>query len=274
LIVSKELSVFLTASQFSITSLTDIWDCVEGVYQYGTRGKGEKNINEPCVSLIGASAQDYLVSSIPADAVGGGFTRRVNFVFATKKEKKVAWPQRNGCNIFHNQLVEDLKHIALIRGEFKIGQKTKDVFETYHNSCEANEFDDSATASYKSSKSTNVQKLMMCFSASRSDSLEINENDFNLAVQLTEEVSENLKIVFRAVGESPLVVAQDKVLRFIETRGYATRQEMLSVSWHDITSDDLDRVIATLREAGVISEKQVGKKTLYYITKGTVSINP
>src|SRR5271167_4163532 len=146
------------------------------------------------------------------------------------------------------------------------------VFESYYLSCEANDFDDEATVVYKTSKWANAAKLAMCISASRGDSLEISKDDFELAITKTEEVVEDLKIVFRSVGESPLVSATARVLNFIEHQGYASRAEILSINWKHISDLDLDRIIATLREAEVIAEKYVGKRTMYYVTGNTVPV--
>jgi hypothetical protein len=265
LLVSTELSVFITASQFTITALSDLWDSKEGIYGYGTRSKGEYNINSPSLSLLGGSAQEWLVRSIPADAVGGGFTRRVNFVFAAKKERKIPWPVSNRF-LDHSELVEDLREIAQLRGEFVFDNNARQLFERYYNSCEPNEFDDEATAVYKMSKWANATKLAMCLSASRGEDLVINEADFQTSLEKVEEVSMNLGIVFRAVGESPLVEASNKVLEFIENHaGYASRQDILSRNWKHVTSEDLDRIIATLREGNVIGERYVGKKTMYFV---------
>lgn len=264
LLVSTELSVFITASQFSITALSDLWDSKEGVYQYGTRGKGEWNINSPCISLFGGSAQEWLVKSIPADAVGGGFTRRVNFVLATKKDKKVPWPTAYIAGT--DDLIEDLRSISCLRGEFTFTPGARKLFERYYNSCEPNEFDDEATCVYKTSKWANASKLAQVISAARSDKLEINELDFMMATHKIEDVVADLKIVFRAVGESSLASASDKVLKFIETKGYASRKDILARNWKHMTSGELDIIIATFREAGTLGERQViGGQTLYFV---------
>jgi hypothetical protein len=263
LLVSPELSVFITASQFSITALTDLWDCKEGVYQYGTRGKGEWNINQPCISLLGGSAQDWLIKSIPAEAVGGGFTRRVNFIFANKKDKKMAWPENGTYSTL--DLVEDLREISLLRGEFTVSPGARKLFERYHNSCEPNEFDDEATANFKASKDTNAIKLAQVISAARGDSLCITELDLQMAIEKIDVVTEDLRMVFRAVGESSLASASDKVLRFIETKGFASRGDILYANWRHLTTNDLDVIIATFREAGTLGEKNVNSKTLYYV---------
>lgn len=264
LLVSTELSVFITASQFSITALSDLWDSKEGVYQYGTRGKGEYSINSPCVSLFGGSAQEWLVKSIPADAVGGGFTRRVNFVLATKKDKKVPWPQAYIPGT--DDLIEDLRNISCLRGEFTFTPGARKLFERYYNSCEPGDYDDEATGVYKTSKWANASKLAQVISIARGDSLEINELDFMMAMNKTDEVVQDLKLVFRAVGESSLAAASDKVLKFIEVRGYASRKDILAANWKHMTSGELDIILATFREAGTLGERQVvGGQTLYFI---------
>jgi hypothetical protein len=272
LLVSTELSVFITASQFSITCLSDLWDTKEGVFQYGTRGRGEWNINSPCISLLGGSAQEWLTKSIPGDAVGGGFTRRVNFVLATKKDKKVPWPS-NGQNAVP-LLADDLRQISLLRGEFSFSRAARRLFEDYYNGCEPDEFDDEATAVYKTSKWANATKLAQCLSASRGDSLEISEQDFLTAMEKVEEVTADLKIVFRATGESGLASQTDKVVRFMEKKGYVSRNEILQANWRHIVANELDVIIATLREANLLLERTVGNKTLYAWKDSTLQPNP
>ncbi len=268
LIISTELSVFITASQFSITALSDLWDSKEGIYGYGTRGKGEYNIDSPCICLLGASAQEWLVKSIPGDAVGGGFTRRVNFVFASKKDKKIPWPSRSGQKS-RDALVEDLRHMSQLHGEFVFAPDARVSFEDMYNASEPSDFDDEATAVYKTSKWANAAKIAMCLCAARGDTMQISKQDFQQAVEKVEEVGKDLKMVFRAVGESDLTVAADKVLKFIELKGYTSRAEILATNWRHVSSDDLDRILATFREAGILGERQVGNKTIYFAVKGT-----
>lgn len=266
LIVSSELSVFIGASQFTITALTDLWDSKEGTYGYGTRGKGEYNILNPCVGLLGGSAHQWLVKSIPSDAVGGGFTRRVNFVLGTVQSSRNPWPSMNHSAI-RDKLVEDLRDIGSLRGEMTCSKEARPVFEKLYSECEPNEFDDEATAGYKTSRWANVLKLAMVITAARAESLQISKEDLELAITYTEQVAADIPKVFRAVGESTLVSATDKVLRFVETKGYATRQEILHALWRHVSSEDLDRIIVTMREAGYLGERCIGSKTEYFDTR-------
>ena len=260
-ITAGELCVFLTASQFSIACLTDLWDCREGVFQYGTRGKGEWNVRDPIVNLLGASAPTYLVKSIPNDAIGGGFTRRVNFVLGTSVVKKplskYLWEAKKDI------LVEDLRFIHTINGEFSLTPQVKTLFEDYTDLCDPEEFDDEASSVYKASKWTNVGKLAQVLAISRGDDLLVTEPDIQVAIDRVEEIAENVKRVFRVVGESPMVVQTEKVVKFLEGKGFATRGEILQHNWRHMTSNELDVIIVTLREAGVLIERTIGSKTEY-----------
>jgi hypothetical protein len=266
MIYSTELSVFLSASNNTLPILCDIWDFDEGDFEYGTRHKGEFRIKNPCVSLLGGSTQEWLISSIPSSAVGGGFTRRVNFVVANDREKLLPWPVVQNHSAVRDNLIRDLRSIASLRGEFQFAQDVRPLFEScYSKDSSPTEYDDEATTSYKTSLWAQVTKLAMCMSASRSDDLIITKEDFRKAYDSVMIVAGNVTKVFRGVGESEMAVVTDKVLRFLETKGFASRQEMLKALWRDVTGEDLNKILATLLEGGVIYEYQQGRSTMYAI---------
>lgn len=57
--------------------------------------------------------------------------------------------------------------------------------------------------------------------------------------------------------------ASEHVIKFMETKGFVSRNEILRHNWRHFTSNELDVIIATFREAGLIYERQVGNHTLY-----------
>lgn len=264
MIFSPELSIFITSSQHTLQILTDLWDSREGDFLYGTRHKGDYRIKNPCVSLLAGSTQEWLVSSIPTSAVGGGFTRRVNFVFAKDRQKPIPWPVSNHSNI-RDSLTNDLRHIAQLRGEFKFDKHAHDLFEEYYNNPNIEEFDDEATAGYKATKWAHSAKLAMCLSVAECDDLVICERHLIDAIDRVEGVLASLSVVFRAVGESDLVEAADRVLRFIEVKGFSTRSEILRSNWRHISAVDLDTVLTTFVQGGLLLERVSGNKISYEI---------
>lgn len=266
MIFSTELSVFLGASPNTLPILCDLWDFDEGDFEYGTRHKGEFKIKNPCISLLGGSTQEWLISSIPSSAVGGGFTRRVNFVVANDREKLLPWPVVQNHSAVRDSLVQDLQSISRLKGEFQFAQDVRPLFEScYAVDSNPTEYDDEATTSYKTSLWAQVVKLAMCMSASRGDDLIITKADFQKAYNAIMTVAGNVPKVFRGVGESEFAVVTDKVLRFLEAKGYANRQEMIRALWRDATHEELDKIIATLEQGGIIYSYQQGRNTMYAV---------
>lgn len=263
---STELSVFLSASPNTLPILCDLWDFDEGDYEYGTRHKGEFRIKNPCISLLGGSTQEWLISSIPSSAVGGGFTRRVNFVVANDREKLLPWPVMQNHSAVRDNLIIDIQAISRLRGEIQFAPDVKPLFEAcYSIDSNPTEYDDEATTSYKTSLWAQVVKLAMCMSVSRSDDLIITKEDFRKAYDAIMTVAGNVTKVFRGVGESEMAVVTDKVLRFLEQKGFANRQEILRALWRDVTHEDLDKILATLREGGIIYDYQQGRNQMYAV---------
>ena len=266
MIYSTELSVFLSASVNTLPILCDIWDFDEGDFEYGTRHKGEYRIKNPCISLLGGSTQEWLISSIPSSAVGGGFTRRVNFVVANDREKLLPWPTIQNHSAIRDSLIQDLQSISRLKGEFQFAADVRSLFEScYSKDSNPTEYDDEATTSYKTSLWAQVVKLAMCMSASRGDDLIITKEDFRKSYDAIMIVAGNVPKVFRAVGESEFAVVTDKLLRFLEAKGYANKQEITKAMWRDATHEELDKILATLLQGGVIYEYQQGRNMMFAV---------
>jgi hypothetical protein len=263
MIFSPELSIFITASQITLPILTDLWDAREGDFDYGTRHKGSYKIHSPCISMLAGSTAEWLIGSIPASAVGGGFTRRVNFVYAKKKARSVPWPAINAAANWKQGLVNDLRHISALRGAIRLDTPARPLFERLYNDSDVDEFTDAATAGYVASRWAQTTKLAMVLSVAESDDLVVTKKHWEEAEARIEVVSKDIKMVFRGVGQSDLVQAADKVLRFLEMRAAANRSEIMQVMWQDCNSMELDVILATLEQGNLISVTYTGGRPVY-----------
>lgn len=273
LTVSPELSIFVTASQHTLPILADLWDAREGEFVYGTRHKGEYKIKDACMSILGGSAPEWLVSSIPRNAIGGGFTRRVNFVFAKDKASLVPWPTMNHTAM-RDSLVDDLRQISTLKGEVKFTPEAKFEFEKFYKDCDPEEFDDEATVNYKTSKWVQAAKLAIARSVAEADDLLITKSHVAYATSRIDEVCKDIAVVFRAVGESDFVSSADKVLRFIEVKGFASKGDILKANWKHFTSAELDVILITFVTAGVLIERQQGNKQIFEVVAKAVKSKP
>lgn len=274
IISSSELAVFLKASNEGMEILTDLWDSREGDWQYGTRHVGEFKIKDACVNLLAGTTAKWLIDSIPSAAIGGGFTRRVNFVYGKDRSCLLPFPVARSSSAMQKDLVEDLRHIAShVHGEFRLSKDAIDCLVKYYPTTEPEDFDDEATVSYKSSKLTHVLKVCMALRAAQDDSMVISLIDTKQAIALIDEVSSTISTIFRGVGDSNLAVATDKVLSFLEKSQAVTRQQLLASLWRHMSRDELNVVLATLVEGDVVLETHQGTLVIYmlnpaYSTKG------
>ncbi len=262
-IFAPELSIFVSSTH-TLQILSDLWDARDGKFHYGTRHKGEWHIQDPCLSMLAASAPDWLIKTIPTDAVGGGFTRRVNFVLASKPTPKInPWPVYNGAGQHRAMLIEDLRSIGNLRGEFKFDAGAKADFEKLFKET-LGEWEDEATASYITTKWAHSTKLAMVLSAARSDDLVITVGDFAAARDMVDKVTTDLKTVFRGAGTGDYVTACDKIIQYLEMKPGASRREIMGFAWKYVHSAELDVCLVTLEQGNVIESKQRGNNTVYF----------
>ena len=108
-------------------------------------------------------------------------------------------------------------------------------------------------------------KLAMVLSAAENDGMVITKEHITVAVAAVREIVKDIGMVFRAVGESSMVHAVDKVLQFIELKGYCTRADIQRALWRHVSSSDLDVILNTLCTGGLVDYKQQGNKVIYEV---------
>lgn len=268
-ISAPELQVFLSTSD-ALPSLAELWEGKDGPSDYGTRGKGLVKISKPCPSLLGGCTPRQIVKSIPNEAIMSGFTRRVNFVYGLEKSRSIPWPiQRVGNDTSRDALVDDLRAISQVSGEFTFDPVAKQFFEKFFKDSEQiDEFADEATATYGTSRWAHALKLAMALTLARGDDLVINFVDMSLAINAINKCYDDLQRVFRAVGDSNETVSMDKITRFLELKGFSTYEDIMSVMYRDVGStQNLDVMLSCLQSGRVIKAENHGGITVYRAIK-------
>jgi len=263
-----ELQVFLRASDDSLlSSMNDLWDCRDGPSDYGTRSKGCFKIEKPCPTLLGGITPGQLAECLPTKSIAGGFTRRVNFVYESDGSAKLPWPDKD--KKINQVFVDDLLDMSTLKGEFTFTVAAAKVFEDYYIKDLSSEFDDEAMLSYNTTRWVHATKVAICLSAAKGPTMAIDKSDMETAIQLIDTCADDLNRVFRSVGDSELATVLDKVLRFVETKGYATRQMILAALYRDIGSTAmLDVILATLESGGMLIGKQAPSgQTVFKVSK-------
>lgn len=255
-IISSEFSNFVMTSQEEMFDvLTDLYDSPKR-YEYGTRMHGYEVADEPCVNLLGATTPSWL-ATVPEYLTGGGFARRVIFVFEdTVRQRKlyydIDWPKFEGLK---SDLQHDLAHIASIKGDFKHDtKKTKDTMEMwYHENAESLERDERVEG-YFQTKHVHIHKIAMLLSLAEDDELVITMDHFEMALGVLEKTEEKMTRALASVGRNPYSSHLDQIQHFIESfhGKEVSRKQVLRRFYHDLKETEVDEQLATLVAMGKI----------------------
>ena len=269
--VALELPVFLSStSDRKFSTLCALWD--QSKFEYDTKNKGTSLVKDMSFGLVGGCTPNFIqhLSQNNVSAVTGGFSARTIFIYNSERETLMdnAFGAPTKTNItLYDALVNDLKHISQLKGEMRMDINAQKLWShTYriHNKPDGkDDLNSDASANFKSRISSHIIKAAISISISESDTLTISANHLERAIKLIERVRDRIDIVFRAVGESPLVVVQDKVFEFIKQQGVTSRSSILKRLYRHMTDEQLTQVIYVLRNSNLITEITEGASFKY-----------
>lgn len=262
-IFSQELVVFLGYDNKQLMyDLTDWYDCGDK-WTYETKGAGTDNIVNVWVNLIGAITPSLIQSSMPLQAIGGGLTSRMVFVYAEKRGKIISFPMPTPEEIkLRDVLSIDLESISMLRGEFVPDTGFLELYDPWYQSEDKDcSISDSRFDHYIDRRSTHLRKLTMVLNASRTDSMLLEAQDFKRALDMMRFVEKYMNKSFGGAGRADLSDLVYGVSTIVIERGEILRSELMRIFRYDADSGDMARVIETLVESSEISVSRVENST-------------
>lgn len=256
-IYSPELTVFLGYNNHQLMSdLTDWFDCGDR-WTYRTKNMGTDDISGVFVNLIGATTPDLIQSTLPLDAIGGGLTSRMIFVYADKKAKTVPVPFVSmETQALRSHLLHDLEQISMIQGPFRVTKQFTDEWTKWYTEADSKQlFNDGRLAAYEERRPTHILKLSMIMSVMRDKQMQqiITAEDLANAIHLLEETELSMRQTFGGVGKATNVGVMGKMLTLLGEHGMLTRSQLINAFCHDVTIQGLDEVLNTLEAMKSVS---------------------
>lgn len=256
---SPEMHVFLGKGNIDLLSaLTDWYDCAQR-WEYDTKHQGKDEIVGLCINMLAATAPDWLSSIFPQEAIGGGFTSRSIIVYEGRKGKIVAdpnSPEYAPNKALESKLKQDLEQIKLLTGEFVMSSDALEIYKQWYTNQEEKikrgsfPVMDPKFMGYCARRATHVKKLAMAISASRSDSLIVELQDFEKAVKLLRLAESKMRRAFGGVGRARFADVTEGVLDYIQNRRSVLRSELLRQFYRDVdayTMDQIERVLERMK---------------------------
>lgn len=276
-IFSQELTVFLGYNQQQLMmDLTDWFDCgrgPEGKWTYRTKHQGTDDITGIWINLIGATTPGLLRSTLSMDAIGGGLTSRIIFVYQEEKGKSCpVLFQTPEIVKLGEDLYYDLEQIYLLKGQFKPSSDFIDLWVEWYVKQEGRSvFNTPHLEAYCERRPVHVMKLSMILNACRTDSMVITSVDLQRAISLLEKTECHMPKVFSGIGKSQHAEVLSKVMNEIGLTGKISLRELQNKFKYDADARVLDLIVQTLKSMGFISTIDTDSDTiLIHNTKGGV----
>ena len=271
-VVSKEFESFLGQKKENtkmLVLLTDLFDA-PSKWEYKTKGSGEDEAVAVCINLLAATTPGSIASSLPVQAIGGGLTSRIVFVWAKRRQKKVTSPPKPDAKM-HGQLIQDLIAISRIAGPYVMSKECYKQWDNWYQNYDEEHSgrlaQDKAFKGWYSRKPLFLQKMAVILTAMKSDSRVVEWEAFAEAIADLEEVESHMGKTFNAVGRSELSPDVDAVMTEVEIRKQVSEAKLLQIVWRDVDAKKFDVVMDTAIRTGKVRREfqgPDGKRGIWY----------
>ena len=264
-VFAPELTVFLGYGNLQLMSdLCDWYDCRDS-WTYDTKNMGTDEINGVYVNIIGGTTPDLIRSTMPLDAIGGGLTSRMIFIFERERRRKEPCPfLTKEAMAVYPDLISDLEQIRMLRGDFKVTKKfTSYWYDWYMAEPDECPFDPQRFSGYWNRRANHIMKLCMIINASRTNEMIIREQDLIRAISLLQEAEVKMDQTFGGVGKYNQADIIHQVMNHIALSGEVKYSDLLNRFYRDISgTKELDIIIHTLSDMKFLRRVEQGRDTL------------
>ena len=268
-IFSEELTVFLGYNNKELMAyLTDWFDCKDH-WTNETKTQGVDIIQGTWLNLLGATTPKLIRTTLPEDAVGGGFTSRVIFVFEENKDKTLTPWAINRDEKTYEKLKQDLEKIHTLVGQVSITPGFSDYFtDRYYEIDKHPPVDHPRFSGYNNRRAAHMVKLSMILNASRSGGLVLSKEDLQRADTLLEQTERKMPRTFHGTGTSEKSEVTSQIMTYIAQSKSTTQQEILQRFYQDLDGlDDLQQILQALKMMSFVKTRVTGSSTKIVFNK-------
>jgi hypothetical protein len=261
-VFSPEFTVFLGYDQKDLMSmLCDWYDC-RPRWVYETISRDKEEVIGVWVNILGATVPRLIQSSMPLDAIGGGLTGRMIFVFEEAKGKFVPFQElTEEQEVLWENLKNDLEKIYMLKGRFKYSKEFVDNYIDWRANAEASppRLPEDRFDGYVSRRPMHLMKLSMIMSASNRDDLVLKHIDLKRAVATLDAVEIKMGQTFAGVGKSPTAELITKIMAFVRRQGETTYTDLIRMFYQDADDYTMEKLVRTLERMKYIDVVEGGK---------------
>lgn len=205
--------------------LVALWDGKQGDFKKDTKTSGSDKIENPWINLIACTTPAWISGNFPQYMIGGGFTSRMIFVYADRKEKLVAYPGSSVPPDMAEQeadLLHDLCHISRLSGPYKLTPEAIEWGEAWyerHYTKRPVNLDPERFGGYIARKQTHMHKLALVLAASSTDERIVSKDHLEIAYTMLTDLEPDMNFVFSRIGRSDVSLYVEQLIKFVQGRG-------------------------------------------------------
>lgn len=270
---APELEASLVADTASIGILTDIYD-FRDEYPISLRGRGKTTIKKMVFSLFGASNEALLRNIFNMSAIQGGLLARTFLVVPDEFRKANSMLDFADTSVSYKQLVCRLKDIAKLKGAIQMTDQGKIAYEEWYTPFRNGQKNKSDKSGIVSRIHTHVLKLAMILAAD-AGTIIVDQYHIQEAIEECISLIPNYNIFVMATGKSSIAEVGAILLpEMLGKEGFCmSRKEILTKYWTTFDADTLEKLVAHLEGAGMLTsehDRAVGIR--YKLTEKCVEI--
>ncbi len=263
LIIGDEAASILNKSAYMETMPQTLCPLLDCKTPYQKTLKSETfTIEEPTVSLLMGCAPEWIITSMPKAALGGGLFSRLLVVRETKVKRLIPRPEdemddktiEESMNRIGRQLLE---LASAPGGRMTYSERSKKLFDDfYEENNEALEIADERMAVYLSRKHIHVHRMCMAFLVSEGKKrLEVDETTLVTVLSLLKSIEVGMSVAYSMTGLEAFGQLQQRILNRIDRGGGQVKHSEL-LRHLSCSSLEMQNAIATLLEADTIEVQQ------------------
>jgi hypothetical protein len=270
-ISASEFGTLLNPQDREMTDvLVSLWDGQRGVFKKGTKTSGNDEIENPWINIIACTTPAWIAGNFPEYMIGGGFTSRCVFVYASAKRQFIAYPADHVPANFAEQkadLIHDLELISLMFGEMTLDDEAKEWGELWymnhwkssHKNLPPEQF-----GGYLARKQTHIHKLAMIISAAESDEYIITRTHLSFAADMVDALEHDMPYVFDKIGRTASTQVLNDLNDILKAYNSISQQDLYRMLSRKCTWTEFTEIISSAVNGGFAKlENRAGVMTVY-----------
>ena len=268
-VIVDELAMFLNRKSYEsglAPLLIQMYDCKSNIV-YRTKGRGTEAMVNTCLGLLGASTVDWIRDAVPEEAVGGGLTSRMIFVYVEEPPPPIARTSYSeDKRRLQLDLTSRLSKMQDLEGEFKLTDQAWTYYDHSYTRFYKHSpmFNDKLLSGYASRRHVHLMKLSMVFAATEGRLL-LDENHLRRAEDLLSSSELYMPRVLALITTTGKGTSIERILLKIRGKGESgiSRTDLMRSVSHQMDTRGLSDILQTLEHAGQVKQELVGRKLIY-----------